>query len=66
MSKVIRVEDDTNSELDKLRVGRQTFNDVLDDILKGRYIVLDAMNMLEGILRYREWQRERQEQQNKS
>ncbi len=61
MSKVIRVEDQIYKDLDKLRVGRQTFTDVLTDLLKTRLRILEAMNMLEGQLRFREWQREQLE-----
>lgn len=61
MSKPIKVSDEVYQELDKLRVGRQTFSDVVDDLLKGRLKILEAMNMLEGCLRFREWQRERLE-----
>ena len=62
MSKVIKVEEQTYNDLDQLRVGRQTFSDVIEDLLKGRNKILEAMNMLEGILKYREWQREQLEQ----
>lgn len=58
MSKQIRIEDKVYDELDKLRIGRQTFNDVIEDLLKGRLKILEAFNMLEGVIRYREWQRE--------
>jgi len=61
MSKVIKVEEAVYNQLDTLRVGRQTFSDVIDDLLTGRLKILEAMNMLEGVLQYREWQRERLE-----
>ena len=57
MSKQIRIEDKVYDELDKLRIGRQTFNDVIEDLLKARLKILEAMNMLEGVIRFREWQR---------
>lgn len=61
MSKPIKLADTVYQELDELKVGRQTFSDVVEDLLKGRLKILEAMNMLEGILRFREWQREKLE-----
>lgn len=61
MSKVIKVEEAVYNQLDTLRVGRQTFSDVIDDLLTGRLKILEAMQMLEGVLQYREWQREKLE-----
>lgn len=60
-SKVIKVEEAVYNQLDTLRVGRQTFSDVIDDLLTGRLKILEAMQMLEGVLQYREWQREKLE-----
>ena len=57
MSKVIKVEDKIYKELDSLRVGRQTFSDVVKDLLKGREMILKAMDMLEGVVHFQEWQR---------
>jgi len=65
MSRAIKVEDQIYGELDQLRVGRQTFSDVIKDLLKSRITILEAMNMLEGIVRFREWQREQLEKLNK-
>lgn len=62
MSKVIKVETQVYDELDKLRVGRQTFSDVIEDLLKSRLKILEAMNMLEGQLKFREWQRQKLEE----
>lgn len=58
MSKVIKVEDQTYQELDQLRVGRQTFSEVVKELLRSRLKILEAMDVLEGQLRFREWQRE--------
>ena len=58
MSKQIRVEDHVATDLDKLRVGRQTYSDVIEDLLKCRIAILEAMNMLEGVIKFREWQRQ--------
>ena len=59
MSKVIKVEEAVYNQLDTLRTGRQTFSDVVDDLLTARLRMLEALNLLEGSLRYREWQQER-------
>lgn len=59
MSKLIKVEEAVYNQLDTLRAGRQTFSDVVDELLTGRLRMLEAMNLLEGVLRFREWQRER-------
>jgi len=64
MSKVIKVEEAIYNQLDTLRVGRQTFSDVIDDLLTGRLRILEAIQMLEGTLKYREWQRERLDKLN--
>ncbi len=58
MSKLIKVEDKVYNQLDHLRVGRQTFSDVTAELLEARLRMLEAFNVLEGILRFREWQRE--------
>ncbi|MBA7588026.1 hypothetical protein ES708_30074 [subsurface metagenome] len=59
MSKAIKVEDKVYNSLDQLRVGRQTFSDVCEDLLQGRLLILEAMDALEGPVKFREWQRER-------
>ena len=56
-SKVIKVEDHIYKGLDQLRVGRQTFSDVIAELLKSRLLILNAMNALEGQLKFREWQK---------
>lgn len=58
MSKVIKVENHIYTALDQLRVGRQTFSDVIEELLKSRLKILEAMSALEGQLKFREWQRE--------
>ena len=60
MSKVIKVEDAIYQSLEQLKVGRQTFSDVILELLKSRLKMLEAMSTLEGQLKYREWQREQQ------
>ena len=56
MSKLIKVEDQVYKDLDRLRVGRQTFSDVIKEILAIRLKIFEVMNVLEGQLKYREWQ----------
>lgn len=62
MSKVIKVEETIYNALEKQKQGRQTFSDVIADLLKCRLTILDSMSMLEGVVKYREWQREQLEQ----
>lgn len=57
-SKVIKVENHIYTALDQLRVGRQTFSDVIEDLIKSRLKMLEAMSALEGQLKFREWQRQ--------
>lgn len=57
MSRVIKVEDKIYKELDSLKAGRQTFSDVVKDLLKGRETILQAMDMLEGVVHFQEYQR---------
>lgn len=59
MSKVIRVEDKTYAALDHLRLGRQTFDDTINNLLESRLKILELISVLEGMVGYREWQRER-------
>ena len=61
MSKVIKVENHIYTALDQLRVGRQTFSDVIEELLKSRLKILESMNFLEGQLKFREWQRDQLE-----
>ncbi len=61
MSKAIKVEDHIYTSLDLLRVGRRTFSDVIMELLKARLTILEAMSLLEGQLKYREWQRQEYE-----
>ena len=61
MSKMIKISEEAYRELELLRVGRQTFTDVIVELLKGRIIILEAMNSLEVHLKFREWQRKRYE-----
>jgi len=57
-STIIKVKDGVYQELDHLRMGRQTFSDVIKELLDARLKVLELLSVLEGSLKYREWQRE--------
>jgi len=57
MSKAIKVEDQVYQELDLLRAKRATFSDVVEGLLKLRVRVMELMNVLEGELRYEDYQR---------
>lgn len=59
MSKVIRVEDKTYTALDHLRLGRQTFDDTINNLLESRLKILELISILEGMMGYRQWQSER-------
>ncbi len=61
MSKVIRVEDKTYDALDHLRLGRQTFDDTITNLLESRLKVFELISAMEGMIGYREWQREQLE-----
>ena len=61
MSKAIKVDDNIYEELDKMKLGRQTYSDVIADLLMARMSIIQLLNALEGSLRYREWQREQLE-----
>lgn len=61
MSRPIKVSDEVYRDLDQLRVGRQTFSDMIKDLLAARLSVLELMSVLEGQLKFREWQREQLE-----
>ena len=58
MSKVIKVEEKVYDQLEALKSGRQTFSDVLENLLKSRHILCQAWDVVEGTLQFREWQRE--------
>lgn len=61
MSKMLKVSVEVYQELDQLRTGRQTFSDTVEELLTGRKKILEAMQLLEGVLKYREWQRQQLE-----
>lgn len=58
MSKMLKVNDQVYQELDDLKVGHQTFSDVIKELLAARLKTFEFINMLEGQLKYREWQQQ--------
>lgn len=59
MSKAIKVDDTLYNQLDRLKTGRQTFSDVINELLKARLTIFEALSALEGQLKFREWQQKR-------
>ncbi|GAJ24742.1 unnamed protein product, partial [marine sediment metagenome] len=53
-----KVEDQVYQELDVIRVKGQTFSQVIEDMLKARLKIFELLGVLEGSLKYREWERE--------
>ncbi len=53
MSKPVKVEDNVYSDLDRLRVGRQTFSDVIRGLLDTRLKVFELLNVMEGQIAFR-------------
>lgn len=65
MSKTIRVEDDVYLELEKLRDWKETFSQVIAKLTMTRGELCKLFDIIEGAIRFREWQREKLEQQKK-
>jgi len=63
MSKVIKVEEQVYDQLDKLKARGETFSQVIGDLLGARLQIFRLLDVLEGQLKFREWQRERLEAQ---
>jgi len=58
MSRVIKVEDQVYDRLDQLRDKRETFSDVIKELLDARERILELISVLEGQLKFEEWKRE--------
>lgn len=58
MSKMLKVNDQVYNQLDQLKVGHQTFSNVIGELLTARLKVFELINVLEGQLKYREWQQQ--------
>jgi len=61
VSKPIRVEDHVYEELDKLRGKSETFSEVIAGLLSARRSMLEMITILQGQLKYHEWQRKQLE-----
>lgn len=62
MSKVIKVEGQVYAALEKLRGKGETFSDAIGALLDTRIKVLELISVLEGQIKYREWQEDRRRQ----
>lgn len=56
MSKTIKLEDKVYDELEIFRDKRETFSEAVEGLLAARLKVLELFSILEGQLKYREWQ----------
>ena len=59
MSKMLKVNDQVYDQLDKLRNGRQTFSDAISELLAARLKIFELISVMEGMMKFREWQRDR-------
>jgi len=58
MSKMLKVNDQVYNQLEALKVGHQTFSDVISELLNARLRIFELINIIEGQLKYREWQQQ--------
>lgn len=58
MSRQIKVTDPVYLRLEMLRGKEQTFSQVIEDLLNARLKILEMLNMVEGSLKFRQWQHE--------
>lgn len=56
MSKQIRLDDDTYLKLDQMRGKGESFNLAVRALLDARLKMLELISVLEGQIKYREWQ----------
>lgn len=59
MSKAIKVEDQVYQELDMIRSKGETFSQVVGRLLEARLKMFEALNMIEGVLKYQEWKQKK-------
>jgi len=59
MSRVIKVEEHVYDRLDQLRGKGGTFSEVVDDLLGVREEICQVITVIEGMIKFREWQAER-------
>lgn len=62
MSKAIKISDNTYIALENFRDKRETFSDAIGKLLEAREQVCNLISVLEGQIRFREWQLERLEE----
>lgn len=63
MSRQIRVEESVYERLAELRGRDETFSDVIGRLVGSRETICNLINVLEGVIRYREWQHARQDRE---
>ena len=66
MSKTIRVEDNVYAELERLRDWKETFSQVIGKLTMTRAELYKFLDVIEGQIKFREWQREQLEQKKKT
>jgi len=59
MSRVIKVDDNVYNQLDQLRGKGETYSMAVECLLNARLKMLELISVLEGQIKYREWQDER-------
>ncbi len=59
MSRAIKVKDQVYLELDMIRDKGETFSQIIERLLQARLKMLEALNMLEGVLRYEQWKQKK-------
>uniref|UniRef100_A0A6H2A3K0 Antitoxin n=1 Tax=viral metagenome TaxID=1070528 RepID=A0A6H2A3K0_9ZZZZ len=59
MSRAIKVDDNVYSQLDQLRGKGETYSMAVESLLNARLKMLELISVLEGQIKYREWQDER-------
>ena len=58
MSRAIKVEDQVYTELDLIKSKGETFSQVVERLLEARLKMFEALNMVEGVLRYQEYKQQ--------
>ena len=58
MSHTVKLEDRIFNQLESFRDKRETFSQAVERLLAVKREILEAMNVLDGQIKFREWQRE--------
>lgn len=61
MRQLIKIDDQVKAELDKIKISGQTYSSIIDELLDVRRRLFELLNVIEGSLKFREWQCERLE-----